>query len=44
MENILEVRELSVKYDEFILEPVSFHIERGEVLSIIGESGSEKQL
>lgn len=42
MENILEVRELSVKYDEFILEPVSFHIERGEVLSIIGESGSGK--
>lgn len=42
MENILQVKNLSVKYDEFILEPVSFRVERGAILSIIGESGSGK--
>ncbi len=42
MEEILKVNNLSVKYPEFTLHPTSFAMEKGEVLSIIGESGSGK--
>lgn len=42
MEEILKVNNLSVKYPEFTLHPISFSMVRGEILSIIGESGSGK--
>ena len=42
MEEILKVNKLSVKYPEFTLHPISFTMGKGEILSIIGESGSGK--
>lgn len=42
MNEILKVNNLSVEYPEFILHPISFTMEKGEILSIIGESGSGK--
>ncbi len=42
MEEILKVNKLSVEYPEFTLHPISFTMEKGEILSIIGESGSGK--
>lgn len=42
MEEILKVNNLSVSYPEFTLHPISFSMGKGEILSIIGESGSGK--
>lgn len=42
MEEILKVNNLSVRYPEFSLHPISFSMRKGEILSIIGESGSGK--
>lgn len=42
MEEILKVNKLSVEYPEFTLHPISFTMGKGEILSIIGESGSGK--
>lgn len=42
MEEILKVNKLSVEYPEFSLHPISFTMGKGEILSIIGESGSGK--
>lgn len=40
---LLEVRELSYRYDElFVLENVSFSVESGEILQIVGNNGSGK--
>lgn len=40
---LLEVRELSYKYDELlVLENVSFSVESGEILQIVGNNGSGK--
>ena len=40
---ILEVQQLSVKiHNNAILEPVSFHLETGKTLAIVGESGAGK--
>ena len=40
MNTLLEVRELSVSYPEFSLHPLSFSMEAGEILAVVGESGS----
>ena len=37
---LLEVNNLSVSYPEFTLHPVSFALVAGEMLTIVGESGS----
>ncbi|HFI0149372.1 TPA: energy-coupling factor ABC transporter ATP-binding protein [Streptococcus suis] len=46
MATIIEVKNLNYKYDtaetEYILKDVSFHVKRGEWLSIIGHNGSGK--
>lgn len=42
MEEILKVNKLSVEYPEFTLHHISFTMGKGEILSIIGESGSGK--
>ena len=39
---LLEVKNLSVSFPEFTLHPVSFTLERGEILALVGESGSGK--
>ena len=39
---LLQVQELSVSYPQFHLHPLSFQLDRGEILSVIGESGSGK--
>ncbi|GGE23892.1 energy-coupling factor transporter ATPase [Streptococcus himalayensis] len=46
MKNIIEVRELSYRYDKtsdyLTLDNLTFHVKRGEWLSIIGHNGSGK--
>ena len=42
MDEMLKVNNLSVEYKEFTLHPISFTMKKGEILSIIGESGSGK--
>lgn len=46
MTNIIEVKNLAFKYEEsqdfYTLDKVSFHVKRGEWLSIIGHNGSGK--
>lgn len=46
MTNIIEVKQVSYKYDleddDYTLKDVSFHVEQGEWLSIIGHNGSGK--
>lgn len=39
---LLQVQDLSVSYPQFHLHPLSFSLDRGEILSVIGESGSGK--
>ena len=42
MEPLLSVRGLTAAYRDFAFHPMSFDLERGEILSVIGESGSGK--
>lgn len=39
---LLQVEHLSVSYPQFHLHSLSFHLDQGEILSVIGESGSGK--
>lgn len=43
MENLLEIEDLTIKYgDKKAVSNVSFNLEQGKILAIIGESGSGK--
>ncbi len=42
MENILEVKNLSKKYDGFELNNISFNIPKGMIMGFIGENGAGK--
>ena len=42
MAPLLDVSELSVSYPGFSLHPLSFSLDRGEILAVVGESGSGK--
>lgn len=42
MENILEVKNLSKKYDGFELKNISFNIPKGMIMGFIGENGAGK--
>jgi len=49
MERLLEVKDLKIQFDTeegtvFALENVSFHLNKGEILGIIGETGSGKSV
>jgi peptide/nickel transport system ATP-binding protein len=39
---LLNVKDLSVEYPGFHMHPLSFQMEKGEILAVIGESGSGK--
>ncbi len=41
-ENILEIRELSKDYGDFILDKISFSLPRGVIMGLIGENGAGK--
>ena len=38
-DNILEIRELSKDYGDFVLDKVSFSLPRSVIMGLIGESG-----
>ncbi len=42
MNKLLEVKDLSLSYPEFSLHPLSFSLDRGEIMAVVGESGSGK--
>ncbi len=42
MENILEVNNLSKKYDRFELHNISFNLPKGMIMGLIGENGAGK--
>lgn len=42
MNKLLQVNEMSVAYQTFSVHPLTFHVNEGEILSVIGESGSGK--
>ncbi len=49
MERLLEVKDLKIQFDTeegtvYALENVSFHLDKGEILGIIGETGSGKSV
>ncbi|MFN4132704.1 MAG: ATP-binding cassette domain-containing protein, partial [Caldimicrobium sp.] len=47
MDSLLEVKNLSIKLKEkdvFLLKDISFTLKKGEILGILGESGSGKSL
>lgn len=41
-DNALEVKGLTKKYRDFVLEDVSFHVPRGSIVGLIGENGAGK--
>ncbi len=42
MENSLEIKKLSKKYDNFALENISFNLPKGMIMGFIGENGAGK--
>ncbi len=42
MENILEVKNLCKKYDNFALKNITFHLPKGMIMGFIGENGAGK--
>ena len=43
MENVIDVNDFSFFYgDKPVLEHVSFHIAKGEIIGLLGENGSGK--
>ena len=42
MENILEIKNLCKKYDNFELKNVSFNLPKGMIMGFIGENGAGK--
>ena len=41
-DNVLEIRELSKDYGDFVLDKVSFALPRGVIMGLIGENGAGK--
>lgn len=42
MENILEVKNLSKKYNNFELKNINFNLPKGMIMGLIGENGAGK--
>ena len=42
MENILEIKNLCKKYDNFELKNISFTLPKGMIMGFIGENGAGK--
>ena len=42
MENILEIKNLSKKYDSFMLNNLSFRLPKGSIMGFVGENGAGK--
>ncbi|MGG7176781.1 ABC transporter ATP-binding protein [Clostridium paraputrificum] len=42
MENTLEVKDISVNFDNFSLKDVSFNVKKGTIMGFIGENGAGK--
>ena len=42
MENILEIKNLSKKYDSFTLDNLSFRLPKGAIMGFVGENGAGK--
>ncbi len=42
MEKILEIKDISKKYNDFALDNVSFNLDRGYVMGFIGPNGAGK--
>ena len=42
MENILEIKELSKKYDDFALKNIHIELPKGMIMGLIGENGAGK--
>ena len=42
MENALEIKDLTVKYDGFTLDHVSFNVAKGSIMGFIGQNGAGK--
>ena len=43
-DNVLEIRELSKDYGDFVLDKVSFSLPRGVIMGLIGENGAGQRL
>ena len=41
-ENILEIKDLTKDYGDFVLDKVSFALPRGVIMGLIGENGAGK--
>lgn len=41
-ENAIEIKDLTVKYDGFTLDHVSFNVEKGSIMGFIGQNGAGK--
>ncbi len=41
-EPIIEVRDLSFKYDHYVLKDITFSLHQGEILAVVGQNGSGK--
>ena len=41
-ENAIEIRDLTVKYDGFTLDKVSFDVAKGSIMGFIGQNGAGK--
>ena len=42
MNNVISIKNVNKKYDEFFLENISFELKEGRVLGILGENGAGK--
>ena len=42
MNNVIEIKNLTKKYDNFTLGPIDLELPRGTIIGLIGENGAGK--